>query len=141
MGLTEDKVKRYLDEIKKNNREGKKINAILQINDHALLDAREVDSKMQQGRAGKLAGLVIAVKSNINVKGMNASCASKTLENYNAGYDATVIERIRKEDGVIIGMCNMDEFACGASGETSAFGACKNPSALDLVPGGSSSGS
>jgi len=138
---TVNKVKKYLDEIEKNNWKGKKINAILQLNPRVLEQAREIDEKIKNGKAGKLAGKVIAVKANINVLGMNASCASMTLKDYTSPYDATVISKIRAEDGVIIGMCNMDEFACGSSGETSAFGSCKNPAALELVPGGSSSGS
>lgn len=136
-----DKVKKYLAEIEKNNQKGKKINAILQLNPTALVDAKRVDEKIKAGKAGKLAGFVIAVKSNINVKNLIANCASKTLENYKSGYDATVISKIRKEDGVIIGMTNMDEFACGSSGETSAFQVTRNPAALELIPGGSSSGS
>ena len=75
------------------------------------------------------------------MKGLNASCASKVLENYKSTYDATVIRKIKDEGGIIIGMTNMDEFASGASGETSAFGPTKNPKNLDLIPGGSSSGS
>ena len=71
---------------------------------------------------------------------MICNCASKTLENYKALYDATVIEKIKAEDGVIIGMLNMDEFACGSSGENSGFGVTQNPSAPGRVPGGSSSG-
>jgi len=81
------------------------------------------------------------VKSCINVKGFPVTCASKTLENYKGAYDADVIVNIKKEDGIIIGMANMDEFACGVSGETSAFGPTKNPASLDLIPGGTSSGS
>jgi aspartyl-tRNA(Asn)/glutamyl-tRNA(Gln) amidotransferase subunit A len=84
---------------------------------------------------------VLAVKSNICVKNMIANCASKTLENYRAPFNATVIEKIRAEDGILIGMANQDEFACGSSGETSAFGITKNPVDLDRIPGGSSSGS
>ena len=135
------KVQQYLKEIEKNNNKGKKINAILQVNPRAEEEARAVDEKIKKGKAGKLAGKVIAVKANINVRGLNASCASRTLENYKSPYDAEVVKKIREEDGVIIGICNMDEFACGSSGETSAFGACKNPTNLDLIPGGSSSGS
>jgi len=138
---TEEKVKKYLEEIERNNWKGKKINAILQVNPHAIEEARKVDEKIKNGKAGKLAGKVIVVKANINVKGMNANCASKTLENYNSPYDATVISKIKEEDGVIIGMANMDEFACGISGEKSAFGITKNPAAIERIPGGSSSGS
>ena len=125
-----NKLQQYLAEIDKNNKNGKRINAILQVNK----DARETNT-------GKLKGKIIAIKSNINVKGMSASCASKTLENYKAGYDATAVRKIKNEGGIIIGMTNMDEFACGSSGETSAFGACKNPANLEVIPGGSSSGS
>ncbi|MDP3027828.1 MAG: Asp-tRNA(Asn)/Glu-tRNA(Gln) amidotransferase subunit GatA [Nanoarchaeota archaeon] len=138
----EQNIRSFLENIKESDKAGKKINAFLQLNDNALLEAKEVDSKLRRGKApaGKLAGLAIAVKANINVKNMFASCASKTLENYKACYDASVIEKIRKEDGIIIGIANMDEFAAGSSGETSAFGETKNPACLDRIPGGSSSG-
>ena len=129
------KVRQYLAKIEKEN---KKINAVLEINPHALEEARAIDAKKKKGR---LYGLIIGVKSNINVKGLITSCASKTLENYRATYDATVIEKIKAEDGVIIGMLNCDEFACGTSGENSAFGATQNLASFGDVPGGSSSGS
>ena len=137
----QEKLKSYLSEIEKNNAKGRCINAFLQLNPNALKEAKLIDEKIKKGKAGRLAGKIIAIKANINVKGMNASCASLTLKDYTCPYNASVIEKIRKEDGLIVGMTNMDEFACGSSGETSAFGACKNPQALDLIPGGSSSGS
>ncbi len=123
------KIQEALKAIEKDNQKGKKINAILQ-----------VDKKASFGK-GKLNGKVVAVKANINVKGMNVNCASKTLENYKSPYDATVIRKIKQEGGAIIGITNMDEFACGSSNETSAFGACKNPANLEIIPGGSSGGS
>lgn len=140
MVSTVQKLKQYLKEVEQNDKKAKKINAFLQLNPNALDEAKAVDKKIKQGKAGKLAGQIIGVKANINVKGLVASCASKTLEDYKAPYDATVIEKIKKEDGIILGMLNMDEFASGSSGETSAFGPTKNPVALDLIPGGSSSG-
>jgi len=117
------------------------LNAYIEVNPLALEEARKVDREVKKGEGGRLSGLGIAVKSNINVKGLKATCASKTLENYTSPYSATVVERIRKEGGVVLGMTNMDEFACGSSGESSYFGATINPSARDRVPGGSSSGS
>ncbi|HLF53640.1 MAG TPA: Asp-tRNA(Asn)/Glu-tRNA(Gln) amidotransferase subunit GatA [Candidatus Nanoarchaeia archaeon] len=135
MGKAEEKVKKYLDKIKKDN---SKLNIFLHINENAISDAREIDKKMKKG---KLYGYVFGIKSNINVKGLIANCASKTLENYKATYDASVIRKIKSEDGIIIGMLNCDEFACGSSGETSAYGACANPAAPGKISGGSSSGS
>ena len=132
------KLQTYLEKIKK---EDKKINAFLQLNPEAIAKAKEIDAKIKLGKAGKLAGEIISVKSNINVLGLNASCASKTLENYKSTYDADVIKKIKTEDGLIIGMTNMDEFASGSSGETSAFGPTRNPNNLELIPGGTSSGS
>jgi aspartyl-tRNA(Asn)/glutamyl-tRNA(Gln) amidotransferase subunit A len=133
----ESKVKKYLARIKKDN---KKINAFLEVRPagEVLKEARELDKKKKKG---KLYGCVFGVKSNINVLGMTVSCASKTLEDYKASYNATVIEKIRKEDGLIIGMTNLDEFAAGSSGENSAFGATVNPRVKGHVAGGSSSGS
>lgn len=140
---TAEKLIHYLEEIKKNDQQGKKINAFIHLrNEKDLMkEAEEIDKRIKSGKAGKLAGKIIAVKSNINVLGEIASCASKTLDDYKSSYDATVIEKIKAEDGLIIGMANMDEFASGSSGETSAFGPTKNPENLELVTGGSSSGS
>lgn len=137
MGMVETKVKGYLDKI---NKENKKLNIFLHVNEMALDEARELDKK-PEGKRGRLYGKVIGVKSNINVKGMIANCASKVLDNYVSSYDATVVEKIKKEDGIIIGMLNMDEFASGGSGENSAFGCAVNPVAPGRIPGGSSSGS
>jgi aspartyl-tRNA(Asn)/glutamyl-tRNA(Gln) amidotransferase subunit A len=133
-----ENIKQFLEVIEEKD---KKINAFLCINRHAIKEAEEVDRKIKAGNAGRLAGLAIAVKSNINVKGLHVSCASKTLENYEGTYDADVIEKIKAEDGIIIGMTNMDEFACGSSGENSAFGATDNPAVPGRITGGSSSGS
>jgi aspartyl-tRNA(Asn)/glutamyl-tRNA(Gln) amidotransferase subunit A len=119
----------------------KKVRAFIELNQKALKDAEELDRKIKKGeRVGKLAGLTIGVKSNINVRGLRATCASRTLENYVATYDAEVIRRVRAADGIIVGTNNMDEFACGSSGETSAFGPTDNPAAPGHIPGGSSSG-
>ncbi len=131
----EQKVKSYLERIKK---EDKKINAFLHLNENVLREAKAIDKKQKKG---KLYQHIIAVKSNIQVKGLICNCASRTLENYRAPYNATVIEKIKAEDGLIVGMTNMDEFAAGSSGENSAFGPTQNPTAPGRIPGGSSSGS
>ncbi|MTK64373.1 MAG: Asp-tRNA(Asn)/Glu-tRNA(Gln) amidotransferase subunit GatA [Methanobacterium sp.] len=118
-------------------------NAFLEINESSAYEVAEsIDKKIENGeKVGKLAGLVIGIKSNINVEDFHITAASKTLENYLGSYDATVVKRIKQEDGIIIGMTNMDEFAAGSSTETSYFGHTENPAAPGRIPGGSSGGS
>lgn len=119
----------------------KDLNIFLSLNENAIEQAKEIDKRIKKGTAGKLSGLCFAVKSNISVKGLETNCASKVLEGYISPYNATIINKLLVEDAIILGMVNMDEFACGASGETSAFEPTKNPKNPELIPGGSSSGS
>ena len=110
------------------------------INSFIVLDKKGI-SRRDVPNKGKLKNLLVGVKSNINVEGLITSAGSKTLENYISPYDATVVEKVKAEGGQILGMLNMDEFACGSSGETSFYGATDNPSARGHISGGSSSGS
>jgi aspartyl-tRNA(Asn)/glutamyl-tRNA(Gln) amidotransferase subunit A len=121
--------------------ESKNLNIFLSLNENAIEQAKAIDKRIKNGKAGKLAGLCFAIKSNISAKHMKTTCASLTLEDYISPYNATVINKLINEDAILLGMLNMDEFACGASGETSAFGPTKNPNNPELIPGGSSSGS
>ncbi|MAG16094.1 Asp-tRNA(Asn)/Glu-tRNA(Gln) amidotransferase GatCAB subunit A [Candidatus Woesearchaeota archaeon] len=133
-----ENIRNFLQVIKAKNKD---VNAILNVNENALKEAAAVDKKIKQKKAGKLAGLAISVKSCISVLDLPLTCASRTLENYSGTFDADVIKKIKEEDGIIIGMANMDEFSCGASGESSVFGPTDNPAAPGRIPGGSSSGS
>lgn len=119
------------------------LNTYISLNkDQALKDASRIDEKIEAGEAlGRLFGVTFAIKDNISTKGLRTTCGSKMLESYVPVFDASVVEKIREEDGIIIGKVNMDEFAMGASGETSYFGPTKNPLDPTRIPGGSSSGS
>ena len=127
----------YIEEIRKSN-----LNAFVEVfEEEALKKAKEVDIKLNRGNAGKLAGMVIGIKDNISYKGHQMSASSNILKNYTAIYNATCVKKLLKEDAVIIGRLNCDEFAMGSSNENSIYGPVKNPHDINKVPGGSSGGS
>lgn len=133
-----DIVNHYLANIKK----GEHLNAFLSVYpDEALARAIEIGKKIRDGSAGKLAGMVIAVKDVLSYKGKTLTCGSKILENFEALYTATAVQRLIDEDAIIIGKTNCDEFAMGSSNENSAYGPVLNPFDNSRVPGGSSGGS
>lgn len=138
-GITcESLVKAYLQNI----HEQEDLNVFITLfQDEAAARAKEVDEKIKAGTAGKLAGLVISIKDVISIKGKRHTCASKILNNFEALYNATVIDRLLDADAIIIGKVNCDEFAMGSSNENSAYGVVRNPVDKSRVPGGSSGGS
>ena len=120
-----------------------KLRAFLAVfKERALKKAKELDQKRASGKPlGKLAGVPVALKDNMHLKGELTTCASRFLTNYRALFDATVSRLLEAEDAILIGKTNLDEFAMGSSTENSAFQKTQNPWAPNCSPGGSSGGS
>lgn len=120
-----------------------KIGAFLNIDEEGAKEtAKKLQEKLDKGeKRGLLFGLPAALKDNIVTEGIVTTCASKHLENYQPIYDATVVQKLKEAESVVLGKCNMDEFAMGGSSETSAYKITRNPWNEEHVPGGSSSGS
>lgn len=122
--------------------EKKHLNAFIEVyKDSALAKAKEVDEKIKNKSAGKLAGMVIGLKDNICYKDHKVSASSHILEGFESLFSATAVERLLQEDAIIIGRLNCDEFAMGSSNETSYYGKVLNPLDETRVSGGSSGGS
>jgi aspartyl-tRNA(Asn)/glutamyl-tRNA(Gln) amidotransferase subunit A len=122
------------------------LNAFITVNaEGALEQAKRADARLagkgNAGSAGPLTGIPVAHKDIFCTKGVLTTCGSKMLANFKSPYDAHVIEQFERAGSVLLGKCNMDEFAMGSSNETSHFGPVRNPWDRRLVPGGSSGGS
>lgn len=119
------------------------VHAFLHVDrDAALAAAADVDARRSRGEAlGPLAGVPLALKDVLTMRGVPTTCGSKILEGWRPPYDSTVVEKLRAADVIILGKTNMDEFAMGSSTEHSGYGPTRNPWDLERIPGGSGGGS
>lgn len=128
----------YLDRIENLDKE---INSYITVcKENALADAKKAQEVIDSGNSGAFTGLPISVKDNICTLGVKTTCASHMLDDFIPPYNATVMEKLKKDNIVMLGKTNMDEFAMGGSSQTSYFGGVKNPYDLNRVTGGSSGG-
>jgi aspartyl-tRNA(Asn)/glutamyl-tRNA(Gln) amidotransferase subunit A len=118
------------------------LNAFITVDERrALDDARLADERRAKGEVSPLLGIPLAHKDIFCTRGMLTSCGSKMLSNFVSPYDAHVVEQLGRAGAVLVGKCNMDEFAMGSSNESSHYGPARNPWDRQRVPGGSSGGS
>ena len=133
-----DVVKAYIENIDAN----KKLNAVVEVFDDAIENAKIVDEKIKNGeKLRELEGVPMIIKDNILINGKKVGCASKFMQNFVALYDATVIKKLKDAGVIFLGRANMDEFAMGSSTEKTCYGICHNALDFSRVPGGSSGGS
>lgn len=131
-------VENYLKTIENNTG----LNALVEVYaEEALLKASEVDRKIKEGKAGKLAGVVVSLKDVLCYKDHGLQAGSHILDKFEAQFNGTAVQRLIDEDAIIIGRNNCDEFAMGSSNENSYFGPVRNAADPERVPGGSSGGS
>ncbi len=109
--------------------------------DQALADAEAAQKLLDAGEDKPLTGVPFALKDNICTEGIETTCASKILEGWKPPYNASVVENLKSQGMVLLGKTNLDEFAMGASTETSAYKTTRCPWDPDCSPGGSSGGS
>ena len=128
----------YIEKISKS----KDLNIFIEVYENeALKRAKEIDKKIKHKTQGKLAGMIIAIKDNLCYDNHLVTASSKILNGFKSNYSATAIERLLKEDAIIIGRVNCDEFAMGSTNKNSVYGPTLNPLNKKLVTGGSSGGS
>jgi len=136
---SEELTRLFLQQIEAHNGS---LNAVLTVcADQAMADARAADRQFSNGEGTVLTGIPLLHKDIFCTRGIRTTCGSRMLENFVPAYDATVVAKLKAAGVVMLGKCNMDEFAMGSSNETSYFGPVKNPWDTRCVPGGSSGGS
>lgn len=132
----EEVVRQALDGVRADD-----LNIFISANDAALEQARALDARIARGeKVGPLAGVPVALKDNLCVRGTRTTAGSRSLEQFVSPYTGTAAQRLLDAGAILVAKANLDEFGMGSSGENSAFGPTRNPRDPSRVPGGSSSG-
>ena len=130
--------KNYIKSIKEN----KSLNIFVEVfEEESLGRAKEIDEKIKRKTQGRLAGMIIAIKDNLCYENHIVTASSKILQGFKSNYSSTAIEKLLKEDAIIIGRVNCDEFAMGSTNKNTIYGPPLNPFNKKMVTGGSSGGS
>ena len=112
------------------------------LGESARVDADRADREIASGRyRGPLHGVPVSIKDLIDLGGVPTSAASWVTGRAPAHADAPVVARLRAAGAILIGKCNLHEFAFGTTGEDSSFGQTLHPHDPNRSPGGSSGGS
>ncbi len=140
--------RQYLDRIEALDRQGPRLNAVIELNPDALMIAGELDrERVAKGARGPLHGIPVLIKDNIDTHDrMMTTAGSLALEGSRPPDDAFIVKKLRDAGVVLLGKTNLSEWAnfrgsLSTSGWSGRGGQTRNPYALDRNPSGSSSGS
>jgi len=113
-----------------------KLNAVV-----TMVDPSEQLNHLEKYAGGKMFGIPIVLKDNVNTNGVLTTAGSRILGNYVPQYDATIAEKLREAGSIVIAKSSLDEFGMGGSNLSAATGPVYNPYDLSRMSGGSSGGS
>jgi Asp-tRNA(Asn)/Glu-tRNA(Gln) amidotransferase A subunit family amidase len=119
------------------------LNAFITLRPERVLeDAKALDARIAKGEAaGPLAGVPVAVKDLMYVRGYPFTCGTRAMDAKEAQTDAAAVARLKDAGALIVGTANLHELAYGVTSANAHFGVVQNPTVAGYVPGGSSGGS
>lgn len=136
MKNSENAESRILEAAKKAHEAHEKLNAVV-----TFIDPAEQISNLNEYKDGLMYGIPVALKDNVNTKGIRTTASSRILDNYVPVYDATIVKKLREAGAVFVAKTSMDELAMGGTNLTAATGPVLNPYDTSCISGGSSGGS
>jgi len=129
----------YLERIKRLN---PGLHAFIQVSEHALDEARDIDHKRRTGQAlGPLAGIPIAIKDLLDTENMVTTYGGLHYRTHLPQHTATAVHKLAEAGAIVLGKTNLHEYAYGTTNENPHYGNVPNPWNRSKIPGGSSGGS